>query len=36
MYGNFFGLRSLPFEDRADTQFFYPTAECEEVLEAME
>ena len=36
MYGNFFGLRSLPFEDRADTQFFYPTAECEEALAAME
>jgi type II secretory pathway predicted ATPase ExeA len=36
MYGNFFGLRSLPFEDRADTQFFYPTAECQEALAAME
>ncbi len=36
MYRNFFGLRSLPFEDRADTQFFYPTAECEESLAAME
>lgn len=36
MYSNFFGLRSLPFEGRADTQFFYPTAECEETLAAME
>src|SRR3990172_5233202 len=36
MYCNFFGLLSLPFQDRADTQFFYPTAECEEALAAME
>jgi len=35
MYCNFFGLRSHPFEDRADAQFFYPTAECEETLAAM-
>lgn len=36
MYSDFFGLRSLPFEDRADTQFFFPTAECQEALAAME
>lgn len=36
MYGDFFGLRSLPFEDRADAQFFYPTTECQEALAAME
>lgn len=36
MYCNFFGLRCLPFEDRADAQFFYPTAECQEALAAME
>lgn len=36
MYGNFFGLRSLPFEDRADAQFFYPTAEHQEALAALE
>ncbi len=35
MYCNFFGLRSHPFEDRADAQFFYPTAEGEETLAAM-
>lgn len=36
MYVNFFGLRSHPFEDRADTQFFYPTPDAEEVVAAME
>ncbi len=33
---SFFGLRSFPFEDRADAQFFYPTTECQEALAAME
>lgn len=36
MYSNFFGLRFPPFEDRADTQFYYPSADCEESLAAME
>jgi len=35
MYADFFGLRTLPFEDRADTQFFYPTAESQEALTAL-
>ncbi len=36
MYTGFFGLRSLPFEDRADTEFLYPTREFEETLAALE
>ena len=36
MYCDFFGLRCRPFEDRADAQFFYATAELEETLAAME
>ena len=36
MYTAFFGLRCLPFEDRADAQFFFPAAEHEETLAAME
>ena len=36
MYANFFGLRCSPFEDRADTQFFYETSKCKEVLAALE
>jgi len=36
MYCDFFGLRLLPFEDQADTQFFYPTGECEEALAALD
>lgn len=36
MNGNYFGLRSFPFEDRADTKYFYFTAMGEETLAAME
>jgi len=36
MYTKFFGLRCLPFEDRADAQFFFSSAEREEALAAME
>ena len=36
MYANHFGLRCLPFEDRADVQFFFPTAASEEAVAAME
>ena len=36
MYGNSFGLRCLPFEDRADARFFYATTACERILSAME
>ncbi len=36
MYTQFFGLRCLPFEDRADAQFFYAAAAHEETLAAME
>ncbi len=36
MYCDFFGLRCRPFEDRADTQFFFPRADCEEALAAMD
>ncbi len=36
MYANFFGLRCLPFEDRADPQFTVPSAELEETLAALE
>ena len=36
MHGDFFELRTLPFEDRADAHFFYPTTECQEALAAME
>jgi|GEM_PF-2622968 len=36
MYENHFGFRCLPFEDRADAQFFFATPEREETLAAME
>ncbi len=36
MYTTHFGLRCLPFEDRADTQFLFSTPEYEETLAAME
>ena len=36
MYASFFGLGCLPFEDRADPQFFFTTSESEEALAAME
>lgn len=36
MYCNFFGLHSPPFEDRIDSQFFYPTAERKKTLTAIE
>jgi type II secretory pathway predicted ATPase ExeA len=36
MYCDFFGLRSRPFENRADTQFLYMTPLFEETLAAME
>ncbi len=36
MYANFFGLRCLPFEDRADPQFTVLSAELEETLAALE
>jgi type II secretory pathway predicted ATPase ExeA/chromosome segregation ATPase len=36
MYANHFGLRCLPFEDRADAQFFFATPERDETLAAME
>jgi len=36
MYGEFFGLRCLPFEDRADTQFTFLTPEFEETLAQLE
>ncbi|MCH8913784.1 MAG: AAA family ATPase, partial [Planctomycetes bacterium] len=36
MYCDFFGLRCRPFEDRADTQFFFTAADCEEALAAMD
>lgn len=36
MYTNHFGLRSKPFEDRADPQFFVATPHHEEALAAME
>lgn len=36
MYTAFFGLRCLPFEDRPDVRFFYPAAEHEEAVAAMQ
>ena len=36
MYASFFGLRCLPFEDRADTQFCFATPEFTETLAALE
>lgn len=36
MYGNFFGLSSLPFEERADTRFYFGSTACEEALAFME
>lgn len=36
MYKTHFGLRSLPFEDRADPQFLFKTSECDELIAAME
>lgn len=36
MNENFFGLRSLPFEDRADTKYFYATPRRDEILAAVE
>lgn len=35
MYSEFFGLRTLPFEDRADTQFYFATPEIEEALASL-
>lgn len=35
MYSEFFGLRTLPFEDRADTQFYFATPETEETLASL-
>ena len=31
MYCEFFGLRCRPFEDRADTRFFFATPDAEEI-----
>ena len=36
MYCDFFGLRCRPFEDRADTQFYFATPEHEEALATVE
>ena len=36
MYANFFELRCLPFEDRADTKFYFGTSSSEETLAALE
>lgn len=36
MYTEFFGLRSLPFEDRADVRFFHASAEHDEAVAAMQ
>ncbi len=36
MYTASFGLRCLPFEDRADAAFFYPAAGHEEAIAAMQ
>jgi len=36
MYRDFFGISSSPFEDRADTKFFFATPDNEEVLASME
>ncbi|MFQ5496210.1 MAG: AAA family ATPase, partial [Phycisphaerae bacterium] len=36
MYCDFFGLRFHPFDDPADTRFFFQTAEGEEALASME
>lgn len=36
MYCEFFKLRCLPFEDRADARFFFATGDREEALAAME
>ncbi|MGB0715623.1 MAG: AAA family ATPase [Phycisphaerae bacterium] len=36
MYGNFFGLSSLPFEERADTRFYFGSTSSEEALAFME
>ncbi len=36
MYANFFGLHCLPFEDRADTKFYFGTSSSEETLAALE
>jgi general secretion pathway protein A len=35
MYAGFFGLRCLPFEDRADTQFCCPNAQFDEAAAAL-
>ncbi len=36
MYCDYFGLRCLPFEDRADPQFFFATSDCAKALAALE
>lgn len=35
MYSEYFGLRTLPFEDRADTQFYFAAPELEETLASL-
>src|SRR5512145_1802454 len=36
MYCDYFGLRCLPFEDRADPRFYFPTLDSEAILQATE